>query len=51
MQVDLNDVAQEYKNQRNALADDNAILAAAYAASQRQVEKLTAELEEARKPK
>lgn len=42
--VDLNDVAQAYKEQRNALADHNAILSAANGALQRKVEKLETEL-------
>ena len=46
MQVDLNDVAQAMKEQRNALADHNAILAAHAGALQRKVESLTKELEE-----
>lgn len=48
MQVDINDAFQAVKEQRNALADHNAILAAALGAAQRKLEALTKELEEAK---
>lgn len=58
MQIDLNDVAQQYKLELAASVDRNVILAAAYGAAERRLEAVTKErddlkkeLEEAKKPK
>jgi putative NADH-flavin reductase len=47
--VDLNDVAQAYKEQRNALADHNAVLSASNGVLQRRLEAVQAELDALKK--